>query len=88
VCRELTKRFEEIVRGPIAEVAERFREAPKGEVTLVLGPEPVRPDAAAAEDAARAVGELVASGTPRKVAAEVVSRLTDVSRNELYRSSL
>jgi 16S rRNA (cytidine1402-2'-O)-methyltransferase len=88
LCRELTKRFEEIVRGPVAEMAERFSEAPKGEVTLVLGPEPVRPDAAAAEDAARAVAELVASGTPRKVAAEVVSRLTDVPRNELYRASL
>src|SRR6266511_4128076 len=40
VCRELTKRFEEVVRGPVREVAERFREAPKGEVTLVIGPAP------------------------------------------------
>src|ERR687887_257564 len=37
VCRELTKRFEEIVRGSTAELAERFREPPKGEITLVLG---------------------------------------------------
>ena len=44
-----------------------------------------------ARDAARplaAVAELVAAGTPRRVAAEVVSRLTDVSRNDLYRGSL
>ncbi len=88
VCRELTKRFEEIVRGPASELAARFAEAPRGEVTLVLGPERVRPDAAAAEAAAGAVAELVASGTPRKVAAEVVSRLTGLPRNELYRSSL
>src|SRR5215211_9494306 len=37
VCRELTKRHEEIVRGPAVEVAERFAEAPRGEITLVLG---------------------------------------------------
>jgi hypothetical protein len=35
-----------------------------------------------------AVADLVAAGTPRKVAAEVVARLTDVSRNALYEASL
>ncbi len=35
-----------------------------------------------------AVADLVAAGTPRRVAAEVVARLTDVSRNDLYRGSL
>src|SRR5438067_11812236 len=38
VCRELTKRFEEVVRGSAAEVAGHFAEPPKGELTLVLGP--------------------------------------------------
>ena len=38
VCRELTKRFEEVVRGTAAELAERFAAPPKGEITLVLGP--------------------------------------------------
>ena len=38
VCRELTKRFEEVVRGTAAELAERATEPPKGEITLVLGP--------------------------------------------------
>ena len=44
VCRELTKRFEEVVRGPAGEVAVRFRDAPKGEVTLVIGAGLGRPD--------------------------------------------
>src|SRR5436309_6902708 len=35
VCRELTKRFEEVVRGTAVELAARFAEPPKGEVTLV-----------------------------------------------------
>jgi 16S rRNA (cytidine1402-2'-O)-methyltransferase len=86
VCRELTKRFEEIVRGPAAEVAERFAEAPKGEVTLVVGPG--EGDGADAGAAAEAVAELVGEGVPRRQAAEIVSRLTGVARNELYRRTL
>ena len=85
VCRELTKRFEEIVRGSAAELAGRFAVPPKGEVTVVIGPSKDAHDSAAAHEA---VAALVASGTPRGVAAEVVARLTDTSRNDLYRSSL
>ena len=86
VCRELTKRFEEIARGTASELAERFSEPPKGEITLVLGPGagPEVDDAPALE----AVAELVAAGVPRKQAAEIVSRLTGVARNRLYKQSL
>src|SRR5262249_11166430 len=34
VCRELTKAFEEVVRGPAREVAAAFDKPPKGEITL------------------------------------------------------
>ncbi|HVC87860.1 MAG TPA: 16S rRNA (cytidine(1402)-2'-O)-methyltransferase [Gaiellaceae bacterium] len=85
VCRELTKRFEEVVRGSAAEVAARFAEPPKGEITLVLGPGDAVSDPAVAREA---VADLVAAGTPRRVAADVVARLTDTPRNELYRASL
>lgn len=88
VCRELTKRFEEVARGRAADLAARFSEAPKGEITLVLGPMGLVADEDATADAVRAVSELVAAGTPRKVAAEVVSGLTGIARNELYRTSL
>ena len=84
VCRELTKKFEEIVRGTAAELAARFTEPPKGEIALVVGPAvPASSDAGEA-DARAAVAELVDAGTPRKVAAAVVSRLTGVARNRLY----
>ena len=85
VCRELTKRFEEVVRGPAGEVAARFAEAPKGEITLVVAPGSAAVDA---ESALAAVAELVSAGTPRGVAAEVVARLTGVPRNALYRGTL
>ena len=85
VCRELTKKFEEVVRGSAADVASRFADAPKGEITLVVGGAVGEPDEAAA---LRAVAELVEAGLPRKRAAEIVASLTDVSRNTLYRGSL
>ena len=86
VCRELTKRFEEIVRGTAVDLAERFGEPPKGEIVLVLGPaEPAARD----EDASlEAVAELVAAGVSRRQAADVVARLTGASRNVLYRRTL
>lgn len=86
VCRELTKQFEEVVRGTPAELAERFSEPPKGEITLVLGPAAAEgADEATAEGA---VAELLAAGVPRRQAAAIVSHLTGVPKNRLYASSL
>ena len=85
VCRELTKKFEEVVRGSAAEVSSHFAAPPKGEITLVLGPGAGRDDR---EEAVAAVAELVASGVPRRQAADVVARLTGAPRNELYRRTL
>ncbi|HZP73849.1 MAG TPA: 16S rRNA (cytidine(1402)-2'-O)-methyltransferase [Gaiellaceae bacterium] len=89
VCRELTKRFEEVARGTAVELAELFAEPPKGEITLVVAPS-VAPAASDADRAAAlaAVSELVAAGAPRRVAADVVGRLSRTSRNELYRGTL
>jgi 16S rRNA (cytidine1402-2'-O)-methyltransferase len=87
VCRELTKRFEEVVRGPAKALAERFSEGTKGEITVVIGPA----DVATADDedtGVSAVEELVAEGVSRRSAADLVSRLTGVARNRLYRRSL
>ena len=87
VCRELTKRFEEVVRGTAAELADRLAEAPKGEVSIVVG---AAVDEEPADDdvAVSAVAELVAAGVARRVAADVVSRLTGIARNTLYHRTL
>ena len=86
VCRELTKRFEEVTRATVVGLAERFAEPVKGELTLVLGAAPpVRGDA---DSAAAALRDLVAAGASRRQAADVVARLTGVPRNRLYRDSL
>jgi 16S rRNA (cytidine1402-2'-O)-methyltransferase len=86
VCRELTKRFEEVVRGSAAELAARFAEPPRGEITVVIGPAAV--ERGAESDALAAVSELVEAGVGRRRAADVVARLTGHPRNRLYRASL
>jgi len=85
VCRELTKRFEEVVRGTAEELAARFPEPPKGEVVLVLGAAETVVDE---EAGAEAVAELVRAGLARRQAAELVARLTGASRNALFEKSL
>jgi 16S rRNA (cytidine1402-2'-O)-methyltransferase len=85
VCRELTKKFEDVVRGSAVEVATRFAEPPKGEIVLVLGAAEVARDESAS---VAAVAELVAAGVPRRQAADLVARLTGASKNALYRDSL
>jgi 16S rRNA (cytidine1402-2'-O)-methyltransferase len=87
VCRELTKLHEEVVRGTVSELAERFSDGTKGEITLVFGPAEVGGEADEGA-AAAAVAELVSGGASRREAAAVVARLTGVPRNRLYRDSL
>jgi 16S rRNA (cytidine1402-2'-O)-methyltransferase len=87
VCRELTKVHEEVVRGSARELSERFAEAPKGEVTLVIGAATAK-EPVDTREATAAVAELVAAGLPRRRAVEVIARLTGVPRNSLYRESL
>jgi 16S rRNA (cytidine1402-2'-O)-methyltransferase len=88
VCRELTKRFEEVARGSAAELAQRFAAPPKGEITLVFGLSARRPESEDEERTLAAVAELVAAGVPRRRAAEIVSGLTGAPRNQLYKKSL
>jgi 16S rRNA (cytidine1402-2'-O)-methyltransferase len=86
VCRELTKRHEEVRRGSAVELAASYgsgARATRGEVVLVIGAAaPRRPGR---EQAVAAVHELVAAGARSRQAARSVARLTGVSANELYR---
>ena len=84
VTRELTKVYEEVVRGSAAELADRYSSAPpKGEVTLVIAGATREVDD---EAAIVAVERLVAAGARTKDAAAVVSELTGARTNALYRA--
>ena len=86
VCRELTKTYEEVVRGPLRELAAWADEQVRGEVTLVVAgavaPE-VDLDGAAAEVAA-----LVAEGVRLKPAVAEVAERAGIARNALYAAAL
>jgi 16S rRNA (cytidine1402-2'-O)-methyltransferase len=83
VCRELTKTHEEVVRGPLADLAAwaGARDV-LGEVTVVLGPTVVvTPEP---EDLAEEVLGLVADGRRLKDAARDVATVHGVSTKALY----
>ena len=82
VCRELTKLHEQVERGRLADLAERFATPPKGEVTLVVAAAQARADT---DVPAAALAELAAAVGTRR-AAELGSRLTGLPRNRLYQA--
>ena len=83
VCRELTKVHEEVVRGSASEAAVRFADGTRGEIVLVIGAgAQAGGDVSSGRDAVEA---LVAAGARRKAAARVVSQLTDIPSNRLYK---
>lgn len=86
VCRELTKRFEEVIRGPLGELAERFSSAPpKGEiVVLVDRAEKLR---ASADDLDAALRQALAHMSVKE-AAETVSKALGLPRRKVYQAAL
>ena len=84
VCRELTKLHEEVVRGAAGDLAARYAGAEvRGEVVLVVGGAgDGTVDEARAVAAARA---LVEAGARPRAAASIVSDLTGMGANALYR---
>jgi 16S rRNA (cytidine1402-2'-O)-methyltransferase len=88
-CRELTKRFEEVVRGAISELIAHFTERePRGEFTIVVaGAQPARAsgDLRASQ---QEVLELISAGLSPSRAAAYVARKRGVLKSALYRAAV
>ncbi len=84
VARELTKRFEEVRRGGLAELAAHYaiHEA-RGEITLVVGP----PDVADAVDLDMLLGDAMKEHS-LKDAAALVAAATGLPRKTVYARAL
>jgi 16S rRNA (cytidine1402-2'-O)-methyltransferase len=90
VARELTKVHEEVARGTLAELADRFAGGARGEVTIVVA----GADAASAAEAspgppsrtdlAARIAALAAQGLGAKEIAGVVARERGISRRDAY----
>ena len=81
-CRELTKTYEEVRRGGLAELAAWAQGDVKGELTLVVaGAEPATGDT---EDLAQEVADREAAGTDRKTAIAETARARGVPKRLVY----
>ena len=87
VARELTKRFEEVVRGSLDELAARYAGSgpPKGEIVVVVAP-PVRPEIGE-EAIDRALAAALESQSVKDAAASVAAAL-GLPRRRLYGRAL
>ena len=83
LARELTKKFEEYLRGTLQELLSAAGDGLKGEMVLVgAGGEP---EQVSTEAAITRVMALTAQGMKQKAAAKQVAAETGLSANELYR---
>ena len=85
VCRELTKTYEEVRRGGLAELAGWAADGVRGEVTLVV--EGAAPVAAVGSDPASLLAAVVVredAGMRRRDAIVEVARLAGVPKREVY----
>jgi 16S rRNA (cytidine1402-2'-O)-methyltransferase len=86
VCRELTKLYETITRGPLDVLAANpALAAPKGEVVIIVGPG--AQIAASEADADAALAEALVRVGPADAASEVATAL-GLNRRDLYRRAL
>lgn len=86
ICRELTKRFEEILRGTLVQLSESLAGRDlKGEIVVVVDrADPVQADAQTVEDALREALKTLSS----KDAAAQVAQAFGVTRRDLYQLAL
>ena len=86
VARELTKRFEEVRRGPLPDLATHYAEhAARGEITVVVGPAPE--EAADAADLDRLLRASLATLSLREAVA-AVAETTGLPRRQVYARAL
>lgn len=86
VCRELTKLHEEIVRGTAEELAGRFAEGARGEISVVV--ERGEPQASKRAEAevprSERIAQLLATGVSPRDAARTLAVELNLPRRELY----
>jgi 16S rRNA (cytidine1402-2'-O)-methyltransferase len=86
VCRELTKTYEEVRRGGLAELADWAADGVKGEITVVVGGATAR--ATSVEEVLPGIQARVAAGERLKDVCADVAAQTGLSKKALYDAAL
>ena len=84
LCRELTKQFETIRRGPVCELCEWVSQdsnQQRGELVLVLSP---AADTAGWSDRDQALAKLLLAELPASRAAKILAAHTGLKRQAVY----
>ncbi|WP_033285622.1 16S rRNA (cytidine(1402)-2'-O)-methyltransferase [Streptomyces sp. NRRL F-525] len=84
VCRELTKTYEEIKRGPVGELAEWAAEGVRGEITVVVEGAPAKAEELGADELVRRVRVREEAGERRKEAIAAVAVEAGVPKREVF----
>lgn len=85
VCRELTKTYEEVKRGELAELATWAESGVRGEITVVVaGAPPAGPDDAGPAELARRVAEREQAGFSRKEAIAAVAADAGLPKRQVF----
>ena len=92
-CRELTKKYEEVIRLTVSEAKEYFEQnAPRGEFVVCLEPlassSGPKGGASGTCDADTLIKLLLDKGMPTKDIAQVVSKATGLGKKEMYARTL
>ncbi|MDR6862631.1 16S rRNA (cytidine(1402)-2'-O)-methyltransferase [Phycicoccus sp. 3266] len=82
VCRELTKTYEEVRRGGLAELAEWAADGVRGEITVVVGGATAK--ATSVEEALPGIRSRVEAGERLKDVCAEVAAATGLSKKALY----
>ncbi|MFT3659859.1 MAG: 16S rRNA (cytidine(1402)-2'-O)-methyltransferase [Gordonia sp. (in: high G+C Gram-positive bacteria)] len=88
VCRELTKTYEEVRRGGLAELADWAADGVKGEITVVVAGASAVDTEADLESVVAQASALAESGVRLKDACEQAAAGTPFSRREIYEAVL
>ena len=89
ICRELTKRFESVMRGSLGELRDQLAamdEGLKGEIVVLVAGAQDRPESSAIDE--ELLLGLLAQALPPRAASEIAAKLTGKRKNDLYQEIL
>ncbi|MGB0935189.1 MAG: 16S rRNA (cytidine(1402)-2'-O)-methyltransferase [Alphaproteobacteria bacterium] len=81
IARELTKKFEEVIRGKLSDLIENYRDL-KGEIVLLLAPQ--KNQASLGSSEVQALVQALKPHYPSKEVASLVAAATGLSKRDLY----
>lgn len=85
VARELTKKFEEVIRGSVEELIEHFSaRPPKGEICLLIDKKNT-PQEVEFSQIIEEVKELIAQGVDKKEAFKMKAKEYSIKKSEIYK---